>query len=80
MADRSRPAAPRKLAERLALDAGIDLPAPVTSGVRVEVVRRGGALFVINHGQDDAKVLIDGTDALTGAPTSGMRLPRRESP
>ena len=68
------PAALRDLAARIAVDAGIDLPEPVTRGGQVESVRRGGAQFLINHGGDDAEVLIDGTDLLTGAPTSGMRL------
>ena len=69
------PAALQRLAARVALDAGIELPAPVTRGGRVESVRRGGAVFVINHGADDAEILIDGTDLLTGAPAAGMRLP-----
>lgn len=69
------PAALRKLLERAVLDAGIELPAPVARGGQVEVVQRGGALFVINHGDEDAELLVAGTDALTRAPTSGMRLP-----
>ena len=69
------PDALRRLAERIAGEAGIELPSPAATGGQVETVRRGGSLFVINHGEDDAEILIDGTDALTGAPTSGMRLP-----
>jgi beta-galactosidase len=69
------PAALLLLAGRLAADAGVDLPEPVTDGAGVEVVRRGGSLFVINHGDEDAELLITGTDLLTGAPTAGMRLP-----
>lgn len=34
------------------------------------------AAAVINHGADDTVLQIDGTDLLTGAPTSGMRLPQ----
>lgn len=64
----------RRLAERVAAEAGIDLPAPAARGQQVEVVRRGGSVFVINHGTDDAELLIDGTDLLTGASTGGMRL------
>ncbi|WP_130177491.1 beta-galactosidase [Cryobacterium sp. SO1] len=70
------PAALQRLAAEVLLDAGIELPAPVTRGGLVECVRRGGSLFVINHGADDAVLQIDGTDLLTGAPTSGMRLPQ----
>jgi beta-galactosidase len=69
------PVALRRLVERVALDAGIELPSAVASGGQVEVVRRGGSLFVINHGADDAELLVDGTDALTGKSTLGMRLP-----
>jgi beta-galactosidase len=69
------PAALERLAAQVVQDAGIERPTPVTRGGQVESVRRGGALFVINHGADDAELLISGTDALTGAPTSGMRLP-----
>jgi beta-galactosidase len=68
------PAALRRLAERITRDAGIDLPAPVAKGGQVETVRRGGSLFVINHGEQEAELLVDGTDSLTGAPTAGMRL------
>ncbi|TFD93861.1 beta-galactosidase [Cryobacterium lactosi] len=70
------PAALQRLAAAVLLDAGIEPPAPVTRGGRVECVRRGGSLFVINHGADEAVLQIDGTDLLTGAPTSGMRLPQ----
>jgi hypothetical protein len=31
---------------------------------------------LINHGADDSVLQFDGTDLLTGAPTSGMRLPQ----
>jgi beta-galactosidase len=41
----------------------------------VEVVRRGQNLFVINHGETDAELRVDGTDLLTGAEASGLRLP-----
>jgi beta-galactosidase len=68
------PVALRRLAERLAADAGIELPAPVASGDQVETVRRGGLLFVINHGEQAAELSVSGTDLLTGARTAGMRL------
>ena len=68
------PSSLRSLVERIVADAGIDVPAPVATGTQVEVVRRGGVVFVINHGADDAEVVIDGTDLLTGANAMGLRL------
>jgi len=68
------PGALRRLAERLVRDAGLDLPAPAARGDRVETVRRGGYVFVINHGDREAEILLDGTDALTGAPARGLTL------
>ena len=69
------PAALAQLAAQIISQAGIDMPAPVAEGGDVEAVRRGGALFVINHGADEAELLVDGTDLLTGAAASGLRLP-----
>ena len=69
------PDALRRLAERIARDAGVDLPSSVANGGEVETVRRGGYLFVINHGEEAAELLVDGTDLLTGDSASGMRLP-----
>lgn len=69
------PVALRRLAERIVADAGIELPSPVASGGQVEVVRRGGSVFVINHGAEESELLIDGTDLLSGATARGMRLP-----
>jgi beta-galactosidase len=46
----------------------------VASGDQVETVRRGGLLFVINHGEHAAELSVSGTDVLTGAPAAGMRL------
>jgi len=69
------PAALRRLAERLVVDAGIELPEPAARGAQVEVVRRGAWVFVINHGDDEAEVLLDGVDALTGVSAAGLRLP-----
>jgi len=69
------PAALRRLVERVVADAGVELPAPVATGDHVEVVRRGSAVFVINHGADDAELLVDGTDLLSGSSTRGLRLP-----
>ena len=68
------PSSLRSLVERIVADAGIDVPTPVATGTQVEVVRRGGVVFVINHGADDAEVVIDGTDVLTGANAMGLRL------
>ncbi|GAB2460499.1 beta-galactosidase [Conyzicola lurida] len=69
------PAAHRRLAESIVADAGIALPDPVATGERVEAVRRGTALFVINHGADHAELLADGVDLLSGSPAKGLRLP-----
>jgi beta-galactosidase len=68
------PTSLRTLVERITTDAGIDLPSPVSAEEHVEVVRRGGLLFVINHGTDDAELTADGTDLLSGAPARGLRL------
>ena len=64
----------RGLAEQIVRTAGIELPAPVARGGEVETVRRGDARFVINHGAQPAELLLDGTDLLTGAAASGLRL------
>jgi beta-galactosidase len=64
----------RALVERIVDDAGVDRPSPVSTGTNVELVRRGGVLFVINHGEDDAELSVDGTDLLSGAPANGLRL------
>jgi beta-galactosidase len=69
------PDALRRLAERAAEEAGIEVPSAVASGGQVESVRRGDTVFVINHGADDAVLRLDGTDLLTGTPASGMTLP-----
>ncbi|SFR70469.1 beta-galactosidase [Agromyces sp. CF514] len=69
------PDALRLIAESAARDAGIELPPAATRGGQVEAVRRGSALFVINHGAEEAEVLVDGTDLLTGESASGLRLP-----
>ena len=74
MATLPDPVALRRLAERVVADAGIELPSPAASGGHVETVRRGGSLFVINHGTDEAVLLTDGTDLLSGASAAGMRL------
>ena len=68
------PSSLRSLVERIVADAGIDVPTPVATGTQVEIVRRGSVVFVINHGADDAEVVIDGTDLLTGANAMGLRL------
>ena len=68
------PSSLRSLVERIVADAGIDVPTPVATGTQVEIVRRGSVVFVINHGADDAEVVIDGTDVLTGANAMGLRL------
>jgi beta-galactosidase len=69
------PVALRRLAERIIVDAAIELPSPVASGGQIEVVRRGRSVFIINHGPEDTELLIDGTDLLSGASTAGVRLP-----
>ncbi|ANJ25976.1 beta-galactosidase [Agromyces aureus] len=64
----------RLIAESAAREAGIELPPAATRGGQVEAVRRGSALFVINHGPDEAELLVDGTDLLSGAQAQGLRL------
>ncbi|WP_286308365.1 beta-galactosidase trimerization domain-containing protein [Agromyces mangrovi Wang et al. 2018] len=64
----------RALAAALAADAGVTAPEPAATGDEVEVVRRGELTFVINHGASDARVLLTGTDVLTGADASGLVL------
>ncbi|WP_353808738.1 beta-galactosidase [Agromyces sp. SYSU T00194] len=64
----------RALAAALAADAGVEAPPPAATGDAVEVVRRGDVVFAINHGASDARVLIEGTDLLTGADASGLVL------
>ena len=49
-------------------------PAPA-SGVSIESVRRGRYLFVINHGKDDVRLELEGTDILTDRPAMGLVLP-----
>ncbi|WP_166789581.1 SCO6880 family protein [Cryobacterium fucosi] len=74
MATLPEPIALRRLAERVTLDAGIELPPVMASGEQAEVVRRGGSLFVINHGADDAELLIDGTAGPVSVAESWDRL------
>ncbi|MPY57849.1 beta-galactosidase [Streptomyces spongiae] len=66
------PAALRDLLAGLADGAGVR---PVLDGLpdRVEAVRRGDLLFVLNHGRDQVTVDVPGThrDLLTGATVSG---------
>lgn len=69
------PAALGRLVARIAESAGVEVPPPVTTGVQVEVVRRGDLTFVINHGADAAEMQVGGTDVLTGAAASGLELP-----
>ncbi len=69
------PGALRRLVERVVSDAGLELPAAAARGGAVEVVRRGELTFLINHGDDDAEVLLEGTDLLSGSPASGLLLP-----
>ena len=64
-----------RLASRLVEEAGIELPAPVANGGLVEVVRRGGLVFAINHGADDVELVAEGTDLLTGSRAAGLVLP-----
>ena len=68
------PDAMRGLVERILDDAGVEVPPAAATGSNVEVVRRGDVVFVINHGADDAEVLVDGTDLLTGRSSRGTVL------
>ena len=65
----------RRLAARVLADAGVEVPPAAANGANVEVVRRGEVVFVINHGAEDAEILVDGTDLLTGHPSRGAVLP-----
>ncbi|WP_203230893.1 Beta-galactosidase C-terminal domain, partial [Agromyces humi] len=69
------PEALARLASRLVEEAGVEVPAPVANGDTVEVVRRGGLVFAINHGADDVDLVVEGTDLLTGSRAAGLVLP-----
>jgi len=69
------PDALRRLVERVVTDAGVEVPPAAAIGANVEAVRRGRSLFVINHGPDEARVAVDGTDILTGRAAMGLVLP-----
>jgi beta-galactosidase len=69
------PEALRRLVERVVEDAGLELPAAAARGGQVEVVRRGDLVFAINHGAEDAELLVEGTDLLTDSEAAGMVLP-----
>lgn len=66
------PHALRTLLAQVAADAGAR---PVLDGLpdRVEAVRRGGLLFVLNHGRESVTVEVPGThhDLLTGTTVEG---------
>ncbi|MGI9821997.1 beta-galactosidase [Agromyces sp. Marseille-Q5079] len=68
------PDALRHLAARVLADAGVELPPAAATGANLEVVRRGELVFVINHGAEDAELLLEGTDLLTGHPSQGAKL------
>ncbi|GAA2976525.1 beta-galactosidase [Microbacterium terrae] len=54
---------------------------PVVAGLPadVEVARRGDLVTLINHGDDDVDIAIEGTDAETGAPVESVRLASQEA-
>ncbi|HEY9323864.1 MAG TPA: beta-galactosidase trimerization domain-containing protein, partial [Agromyces sp.] len=54
---------------------------PVVAGLPadVEVARRGELVTLINHGDDDVDIAIEGTDAETGAPVERVRLASQEA-
>ena len=68
------PGALQRLSKRVLTEAGVELPFDVTPGEQLELVRRGGLLFAINHGPNDAALQVDGTDLLSGRPTRGLTL------
>lgn len=74
LATQLEPSALRELVGRVIAAAGMEAPQPVATGGQVEVVRRGELVFVVNHGGDDAELILDGTDVLTGSPASGLVL------
>ena len=53
----------------------VEVPPVPASGASVESVRRGRHLFVINHGVDDVRLELEGTDILTDRPAMGLVLP-----
>ncbi|MDF2508697.1 MAG: beta-galactosidase [Microbacterium sp.] len=61
------------LVEQLAAEAGVTLSGPASSGW-VEVVRRGGREFIINHGFETVRLEREGVDELTGQPVRGLEL------
>jgi beta-galactosidase len=69
VATRLDPAATATLAERVAVAAGVRLAEGARA--RVEIVRRGRYLFVLNGSDSPAAVAAVGTDLLTGATHDG---------
>jgi beta-galactosidase len=69
VATRLDPAATARLAERVAVAAGVRLAEGARAGV--EIVRRGRYLFVLNGSDSPAAVAAVGTDLLTGATHDG---------
>jgi beta-galactosidase len=69
LATRLDDAATTALADRLTREAGVTRLAGAEPGV--ELVRRGRYLFVLNRGQEPAKVPAQGLDLLTGARVGG---------
>jgi beta-galactosidase len=64
----------RRLVDRLCADAGVSAPVPTDD--RVEVVTRAAEdgrrwTFLVNHGDDDVEVRLDGHDLVADAPVSG---------
>jgi beta-galactosidase len=53
-------------------DAGVERHEDIPEGV--EIVRRGEATFVINHGQVAARVAVSGVDLLTGESVDAPKL------
>ena len=62
-----------QLLRQVLAGAGVD---PVLPGLppTVEAIRRGRLLTVINHGADDARVVVRGRDALGGGEVDGVTL------
>ncbi|WP_395244183.1 beta-galactosidase [Agromyces sp. MMS24-K17] len=68
------PDALRRLAAAIVDAAGIELPEPIADGDAVEVVRRGGFVFAINHGAGPVSLRLAGADLLTGSEADGLEL------
>jgi beta-galactosidase len=68
------------LVDQLIAESGIEVTTPVLEEEHgfVEIVKRGDALFVINHGDNTVTLAVDGADLLTGLDALGMTIEPRD--